>query len=41
MINPAWITRKNQEPAIAPKRRQKEEPDVWVIPEGAEQIALF
>ena len=41
MINPAWITRKNQEPAIAPKRRQKEEPDVWVIPEGAEQLALF
>lgn len=25
----------------APKRIQKEEPDVWVIPEGAEQLALF
>ena len=41
IINPAWITRKKQEPAIAQKRIQKKEQDVWIIPEGAEQLALF
>ncbi|MEB5953145.1 hypothetical protein [Enterococcus innesii] len=41
MINPAWITRKKQESAKVPKITQKEEPDVWIIPEGAKQLALF
>ncbi|MGF1957479.1 hypothetical protein ACQUFE_16480 [Enterococcus casseliflavus] len=41
IINPAWITRKKQEPATEQKRMQKEEPDIWAIPEDAEQLVLF
>ncbi|MGF2074987.1 N-6 DNA methylase [Enterococcus casseliflavus] len=41
IINPAWITRKKQTPATEPKKIKKEEPDVWVIPEDSEQLALF